>query len=119
MSREKRIMKAVNKYLLILIGACLLFTACRVLKATWGIPKAIVGVPVAVGESLGIIEEEGEAEEGVIDGKVVTVNSKGEIIDSPSTNKGRKINIGYLVWWVAVFTAIALGVRYYIKRRHE
>ena len=112
-------MKGANKYLLILIGACLLFTACRVLKATWEIPKAIVGVPVAVGESLGILEEEEETQEKVINGKTVTVNSKGEIIDSPPTNKGSKINIGYLVWWAAVFTAVALGVRFFIKRRHE
>ena len=112
-------MKGVNKYLLILIGGCLLFSACRVLKATWEIPKAIVGVPVAVGESLGILEEEEEVKETVVNGKVVTVNSKGEIIDSPLVNKGRKINIGYLIWWAAVFTAIALGIRYYIKRRHE
>jgi len=112
-------MKGVNKYLLILIGACLLFSACRVLKATWEIPKAIVGVPVAVGESLGIIEEEEETREKVVNGKVVTVNSKGEIIDSPPTNKGRKVNVGYLVWWAAVFTAAALGVRYFIKKHHE
>ena len=111
-------MKGVNKYLLILIGGCLLFSACKVLKATWEIPKAIVGVPVAVGESLGILEEE-ETEEKVINGKVVTVNSKGEVISSPQINKNREINIGYLIWWAAVFTAIALGIRYYVKRRHE
>ena len=112
-------MKGVNKYLLILIGVCLLSTACRVLEATWEIPKAIVGVPVAVGESLGIIEEEEETQEKIVNGKTVTVNKKGEIIDSSSTNKGGKINIGYLVWWAAVFTAAALGVRYFMKRRHE
>ena len=41
----------ISKYLLILICGCLLFTGCKVLKATWEIPKAI-------GESLGIIEPE-------------------------------------------------------------
>ena len=64
-------MKGVNKYLLILISCVVLFTACRVLKATWEIPKAIVGVPVAVGESLGILEEEGATQEKVVNGKVV------------------------------------------------
>jgi len=97
--------KEITKYLLILICGCSLFTACEALKATWKIPKAI-------GESLGIIEPEEETHE-----KVVKVNSNGEVITTP--NKGRKINVGYLVWWAAVFTAIALGVRYYIKRRHE
>jgi hypothetical protein len=112
-------MKGLNKYLLLLVSCTLLFVSCKVLKATWEIPKAIVGIPVAVGESLGIIEGEEGLEEKVVNGKVVTVNSKGEIIDSPSTNKGRKINMGYLVWWAAVLTAIALGVRHYIRRRHE
>ena len=109
--------KGISKYLLILICGCLLFTACRVLKATWEIPKAIVGVPVAVGESLGIVEPEEKTQEKVVNGKVVKVNSNGEVITIP--NKGRKINVGYLVWWAAVFTVIALGIRYYIKRRHE
>ena len=112
-------MRGLNKYLLLLISCVLLFTACKVLKATWEIPKAIVGVPVAVGESLGIIEGEEEVQEKVVNGKVVKVNSKGEIVESPQANKSRKINVGYLVWWAAVFTAIALGIRYYIRRRHE
>ena len=80
------------------------------MEATWEIPKAI-------GESLGIIEPEEKTEEKVVNGKVVKVNSNGEAITNP--NKGYKINVGYLVWWAAVFIAIALGVRYYIKRRHE
>tara|TARA_Y100000310_G_C20604556_1_gene774823 strand:- start:164 stop:499 length:336 start_codon:yes stop_codon:yes gene_type:complete len=108
---------SINKYLLLLISACLLFTACKVLKATWEIPKAIVGVPVAVGESLGIINEKEESQEKVVNGKVVKVDSNGEII--PPSSTGRKVNVGYLIWWVAVFTTIALGVRYYVKKRHE
>ena len=102
--------KGISKYLLILICGCLLFTACRVLEATWEIPKAI-------GESLGIIEPEEKTEEKVVNGKVVKVNSNGVVVTT--SNKGRKINVGYLVWWAAVFTAIALGIRYYIKWRHE
>jgi len=109
--------KKANKYLLLLICGCLLLTACRVLEATWEIPKAIVGVPVAVGESLGIVEPEDKTQEKVINGKIVQVNSDGEVVTT--TNKGRKINVGYLVWWVAVFTAIALGIRHFIKRRYE
>ena len=115
-------MKGINKYLLILISCAVLFTACRVLKATWEIPNAIIGVPVAVGESLGILEREGTTKEKIVDGKVVKVNSKGEVVNSSQPNKGRKINIGYLIWWAAVFTAIALGVRHYMKsqgHRHE
>jgi len=110
--------KKISNYLLLLVSICLLFTACRVLEATWEIPKAIVGLPVAVGESLGIIDEKEEVRKKVVNGKVVEVNSEGEVIPhTPST--GRKINISYLVWWAAVFTSIALGVRYYIKKRHE
>ena len=110
--------KKISNYLLLLVSICLLFTACRVLEATWEIPKAIVGLPVAVGESLGIIDEKEEVRKKVVNGKVVEVNSKGEVIP-PTPSTGRKINIGYLVWWAAVFTSIALGVRYYIKKRHE
>ena len=58
--------KRISKYLLLLICGCLLFTACRVLEATWEIPKAI-------GESLGIIEPEEKTEGKVVNGKVVKV----------------------------------------------
>ena len=112
-------MKGVNKYLLILAACGLLFTACRVLEATWEIPKAIVGVPVAVGERLGIVDKKEEAQEKVVNGKVVKVNSKGEVIPSSTENKSRKINVGYLVWWLAVLTVIALGVRHFIRKRDE
>ena len=112
-------MKKTNIILLTLLSCGLIFTSCRVLKATWEIPKAIVGLPVAVGESLGILEEEGPTEEKVVNGKVVKVNSKGEIVSSSPSNKDYKINVGYLVWWLAVFTVIALGVRHFIKRRNE
>ena len=112
-------MKKANKYLLILAACGLLFTACRVLEATWEIPKAIVGVPVAVGESLGIVDKKEEPQQKVVDGKVVKVNSKGEVIPSSQTNKNRKLNIGYLVWWLAVFTVIALGIRHFIIKRNE
>jgi len=111
-------MKKISKYLLIFVGCCVLFSGCRVLQAAWEIPKAVVGLPVAVGQSLGLLEEEA-TQEKVVNGKVVKVNSKGEIVNPSPIDKGHKINVGYLVWWLAVFTVIALGIRHFIKRRNE
>ena len=112
-------MERVNKYLLLIVSCAVLFTACKVLEATWEIPKAIVGVPAAIGESLGIIEGEEETQEKVINGKVVTVNSKGEVISPSSADKGPKINIGYLIWWAAVLVLIVLTLRHFLTKRHE
>ena len=92
-------MKKLNKYLFLLITCALLFTSCKVCK------------------TLGIIDDQEQSQvQKVVNGKIVEVDSSGEI--KPSS-KGYKINVGYLVWWVAVFTVIALGVRHYMRKNNE
>ena len=93
--------KSLSKCLFLLVFCSLFFSSCKVCKN--------------LGESLGIINDDPQTEK-VINGKVVKVNSDGKLVPSSSNHK---INIGYLVWWAAVFTAIALGVRHYIRKRHE
>ena len=92
-------MRSLNKYLLILVGCSILLTSCKVL------------------ESLGIIEEKQETTQKVIGGKIVKVNPDGKT--APNSNESAKINVGHLVWWVAVFTLIALIVRYFLLNRNE
>ena len=92
--------KSLNKCLFLLVFCSLFFSSCKVCKN--------------LGESLGIINDEPQTEK-VVNGKVIKVDSDGKIVPSSS----KSIHVGYLVWWAAVFTAIALGVRYYVRKRHE
>ena len=93
-------MKKLNKCLFLLVTCALLFTSCKVCK------------------TLGIIDDKKQPQvQKVGNGKIVEGDANGENV-SPSSG-GYKINVGYLVWWVAVFTAIALGVRHYIRRNNE
>jgi hypothetical protein len=92
-------MKALNKYLLILLGCSVFFTSCQIC------------------EKLGIVERGEKSTQKVVGGKIVEIDSDGEVV-SPS-NKSSKINVGYLVWWVAVLTFIALAVRYFLLKRNE
>jgi amino acid transporter len=92
-------MKALNKYLLILLGCFMLFTSCQIC------------------EKLGIVEKSEKSTQKVVGGKIVETDSDGEAV-SPSS-KLPKINVGYLVWWAAVFASAALVIRFFARKHNE
>ena len=89
-------MKALNKYLLILLSCFTLFTSCQIC------------------EKLGIVERSEKSTQKVVGGKIVEIGPDGEVVC-----KSPKINVSYLVWWAAVFTSAALVIRFFARKHNE